>query len=115
MSDSEKRLTTHQEIEKAIEAGEATAAPKSKRHGLKATVEHFLEMSLVPSENYDKLSQRKQSEQDTEMRGFFKAQENLREIIVLGGTEAIQPLAEVRTESQWRPTYMEGLGRVWFG
>lgn len=112
---ADEKLSTQEEIQRAIDAGEAKRAPKGKRHGLKVTVENFLEMSLVRSENYDKLSQRKQAEQDTEMRGFFKAQENLREIIVLGGTEAIQPLAEVRTESQWRPKYMEGLGRVWFG
>lgn len=87
---------------------------KSKRHGLNTLVEDFLETCLVRPEKYDKMSQTKQRECDTEMRGFYKAQERLRELIACCGTDAIAKLADVRVEKQMRPVNLAGM-RTWMG
>lgn len=110
----EKNLTTREECERELKRSGRKPIPKSKRVGLTKLTTEFLELALILPENHDKLAQYKQRENEAEMRGYFKAQETLRELIVLGGTDAIQDLAEVRNPKQWRPTYMEGLGRVWF-
>ena len=48
------------------------------------------------------------------MRGFYKAQERLRELIAIYGTDAITKLADVRNEKQQRPVNMVGM-RTWVG
>lgn len=98
------------------EAAGGERLPKSKRFGLKVCVEEFL--SRVFSYDFDnpprKLSQYKEREILAEIRGYAKAQEHLREIIALGGTDAIANLAEVRDERQMRPR-MIGDMRTWVG
>lgn len=96
------------------EAAGGKRLPKSKRRGLRVLVEHFLEGVMLPPEGMEKKSQRKQDLIWAEVRGYNKAQENLREVIAMGGTEALADLAEVRDERQMRPT-MIGHLRTWIG
>jgi hypothetical protein len=103
----------HTTLEECIAAGGARN-PKSKQVGLATLVEHFLGTYMNRPEGIEKKSQRSQGECDAEMRGFYKAQEKLREYIAMGGTEAIAELADVRDEHQMRPKMLGNL-RVWMG
>lgn len=95
-----------------VEAAGGTRNPKSKRWGLNKLVDHFLGVALEMPEGIENKAQYKQREAEAEMRGFYKAQEHLREIIAMGGTDAIAALADVRNEKQQRPV-MIGNFRTW--
>lgn len=109
-ADEPKEETT---LEQCIAAGGARNA-KSKRVGLKTAVEWFLEVTMTPPDGIEKKAQYKQREMEAEMRGFYKAQEHLREIIAMAGTDAIAELADIRDERQQRPV-MIGTFRTWLG
>lgn len=96
------------------EAAGGSRVPKSKRISLPKCVTHFLEEVIQRPEGLEKKAQYKQRECEAEMRGYNKAQERLREIIAMGGTDAIAELAEVRAEGQQRPV-MIGNMRTWMG
>lgn len=100
-------------LEECIAAGGARL-PKSKRRGLPVLVEHFLQVTLARPEEIKEKAQYKQREVEAEIRGFYKAQEKLREYIAMGGTDAIADLAEVRDDRQQRPV-MVGNMRAWVG
>lgn len=111
MADREQQYETTLE---EVEACGGERQPKSKRIGLSKSVTHFLELSMKRPEGIEKKAQYKQREMEAEMRGFYKAQETLREIIAVAGTDAIADLANVRTEDQQRPIVMAGM-RTWIG
>jgi hypothetical protein len=96
------------------EAAGGARVPKSKRISLEKCVRHFLEEAIVPPEGIEKKSQRKQDICNQEIISYNKAQERLREIIAMGGTDAIAELADVRNEKQRRPV-MLGKFRAWMG
>lgn len=98
-------------IEELEEAG-GERLPKKKRLALPQVVHEFLSLAMVRPESYETMSQRKQTEVDREMLGFYKAQEKLREFIALGGTDAISDLADVRDDRQIRPQMIGNL-RTW--
>jgi hypothetical protein len=110
MPEERKHGTTLEECEAA--GGERVA--KSKRISLEKCVRHFLEEAIVPPEGIEKKSQAKQNICNQEIISYNKAQERLREIIAMGGTDAIADLAEVRDENQRRPV-MIGNMRAWMG
>lgn len=110
MSKERKHGTT---LEECIAAG-GKRNPKSKRAGLSRLVEAFLETVMVRPEGIEKKAQYKQREMEAEMRGWYKAQEHMRELIAMAGTDAIAELAEVRDKRQQRPV-MIGNMRTWFG
>lgn len=111
MSREKEHGTTLEEIE----AAGGKRLPKSKRFGLKKSVEMFLEeVFSFDFEKAKKMSQVKEREIQAEIRGYAKAQEHLREIIAMGGTDAIAELAEVRTEGQMRPKIIGNM-RAWMG
>lgn len=110
MAKERKHGTT---LEECIAAG-GERVPKSRRVGLPKLVTHFLEGVMVLPKGIEKKAQYKQREMEAEIRGYNKAQENLREIIAMGGTDAIADLAEVRDERQQRPVMIGNL-RTWFG
>ena len=96
----------------AVEGG--GGGPIAEDLGLERAPRGFLETALERSEGIEKKSQRKQELVETEMRGFYKAQERLRELIAIYGTDAITKLADVRNEKQQRPVNMVGM-RTWVG
>lgn len=100
-------------LEECEAAGGARVA-KSKRISLEKCVRQFLDEAVVPPEGWEKKSQTKQHLITQEIISYNKAQERLREIIAMGGTDAIADLAEVRNEKQRRPV-MIGNMRTWFG
>lgn len=106
----EQEMTTLDEL---VELG-LHREPKSKQKGLKALVEHHL--SLVFDYDFDnaprKMSQSREREIEAEIRGFCKAQEKLREVIAIYGTDAILGLSDVREDGQRRPRNLAG-GRNW--
>lgn len=108
MPREKKHGTTLEECELAG----GSRLPKSKRVGLNRLVEDFLGAVMVEPEK--KTSQAQQRENAAEIRGFYKAQERLRELIAMGGTDAIAELAEVRDDRQQRPV-MIGNFRIWMG
>lgn len=88
-------------------------APRSKRLGLAKLVTAFLEMAPVRPENGKrKISQRRERELDLECMAFCKAQEKLRELIAIYGTDSIAELADIRVEGQMRPHNLAG-SRNW--
>lgn len=95
-----------------LEAQGGERLPKKKQMALPHVVEEFLSLTLSRPEKYDRMSAAKRAEIDREIVGFCKAQEKLREFIALGGTDAIQDLADVRDDRQIRPTLIGGL-RTW--
>lgn len=110
MSEERKHGTTLEECEAA---GGARVA-KSKRISLEKCVKHFLEEAILPPEGWEKKSQAKQNVITQEIISYNKAQERLREIIAMGGTDAIAELAETRSPKQRRPV-MIGKFRTWMG
>lgn len=110
MAKEAKHGTTLEECE----ASGGARVPKSKRMSLEKCVRHFLDEAIVPPEGWEKKSQTKQNIITQEIISYNKAQERLREIIAMGGTDAIADLAEVRNEKQRRP-HMMGNMRVWMG
>lgn len=111
MSDQQQVRTLDELRELGIER-----APKSKRIAAPAIIEQFLSMVF----DYDfanaprKLSQAKEREIEAEIRSFCKAQEKLRELLAIHGTDAIASLADIRDERQRRPQNMAGR-RTWIG
>jgi hypothetical protein len=101
-------------LEECIAAGGARL-PKSRQRGLKVCVEDYLRRVFTYDfDNGKKMPQYRERELIAEIRGYAKAQEHLREIIAMGGTEAIAELAEIRDERQMRPK-MFGNMRTWVG
>lgn len=92
----------------------ARRVPVKKRLSLSKVVESFLKHSMKAPDEIEEKPQYRQRECEAEMRGFYKAQELLREIIALEGTNAIARFADVRKKGQQRPTMMGKL-RVWMG
>lgn len=84
-----------------------------KKVGLKTCVEAFLELVISPPEKEPK-QQYLQRENAAEIRGYNKAQEQLRGILELNGTEGAVKLAEIRAEGQIRPIRI-GDQSVWMG
>lgn len=114
MTDSSREAEKTETTLEQCEAAGGERVPKSKRMSLENCVRHFLEEAIVPPEGIEKKSQRKQDICNQEVISYNKAQERLREIIAMGGTDAIADLAEVRNENQRRP-HMMGNMRVWLG
>lgn len=93
---------------------------KSKQVGVKACVQEFL--GLVFSFDYDDYNKRKRKpmgvqrerEIEAEIRGFNKAQEVLRDLIAVNGTDSILHLSELRVEGQREPQLI-GDKRYWVG
>ena len=85
----------------------------AKRVGLKTCVEAFLELAIGEPEKEPK-QKYLQRENAAEIRGFNKAQEQLRGILELNGTEAAVKLAEIRAEGQIRPQRIGNMS-VWMG
>lgn len=112
MAEQREHGTTLEECE----AAGGARNPKSKRAGLKLIVHDFLLGVMVRPDGIEKKAQYKQREMEAEIRGYYKAQEHLREMIAMAGTDAIAELAEVRDPEgrQQRPV-MIGNMRTWFG
>lgn len=106
----ETEMTT---LEECLAAGGARL-PEAEQVDLEGCVKHFLEVKLERPEGIEKKSQKKQAELEKEMRGFYRAQEKLREILAMGGVDAIAHLADVRIEGQQRPRIAGGT-RAWLG
>lgn len=91
-------------------------ATKSKRVGLKRIAEEFL--GLVFTYDYSaskkKIGVQREREIEAEIRGFNKAQEALRDLIKVHGTDAIHYLADEREDGQVEPQ-MVGDTRLWIG
>lgn len=99
-------------LEQCLKTG-GERLPKSKRVGLKTLVEDYLATVFTfDFEDTKKMSQSKEREILAEIRGYAKAQERLREVIAMGGTDAIAELAEIRDERQMRPKVI-GNFRAW--
>jgi hypothetical protein len=84
--------------------------------GLKRVVEEFL--GLVFSYDYSsskkKIGVQREREIEAEIRGFNKAQEALRDLVRIHGTDAIHHLADERADGQVEPQ-MVGNTRLWIG
>lgn len=106
------RVRNNGETLKELIAQGGERRAKNKRLALPHIVEEFLSLTLSRPEGYEKMAEYKRREIDREMLGFNKAQEKLREFIALGGTDAIQDLADVRDDRQIRPTLIGKL-RTW--
>lgn len=93
---------------------------KSKRVGVKACVEEFLGFVFsFDFENYNEthkknLGVQREREIQAEIRGFNKAQEALRDLIAINGTDAVEYLSEVRADGQMQPELV-GDRRFWIG
>ncbi len=74
----------------------------AKKRSLKYCVEGFLELVISEPEKMPKQEYRCR-EIHAEMRGFNKAQEHLRGILELNGTDAAAALSEIREDGQMRP------------